>query len=191
MVLLPHWPYSFARDPDGAVRATRWTTDGALEAVISPGFFDAGDVVDVAVGPEHRHWVVETSLFEVRWPVGFSVASSHDPEDHTPFYLRGPGEATIYPQGPVPRESVADPYALVGPEQIVVDRRPRDGGTVVELAYEHGGVPWWQGHWVLPFGTERCLVLTAQSERSQEAQTRAAAEATAASLRTTPPALPA
>jgi hypothetical protein len=179
MVLLPHWPY-------GAVRATRWTTDGALEAVISPGFFDAGGVVDVAVGPEHRHWVVETSLFEVRWPVGFAVASSHDPEDHTPFYLRGPGEATIYPQGPVPRENVADPYALVGPEQIVVDRRPRDGGTVVELAYEHGGVPWWQGHWVLPFGTERCLVLTAQSERSHEAQTRAAAEATAASLRAAP-----
>ncbi|GAA4719687.1 hypothetical protein [Phytohabitans rumicis] len=191
VVLMPHWPYALERPQDGsdAVRVTRWTADGPRQAMIRPGQSVAGgDAVGVEAGPEHDYWLVETSIFGVRWPAGFTVESSQDPDDHTPFYLRGPGEATIYPQGPVPSQRLADPGALVGPGQKVLDRRAANGGaTVLELAYEHDGEPWWQGHWTVRFGEDRLLVITAQARHGHAAPTRAAAEEAAASLQPTPP----
>lgn len=73
------------------------------------------DVVDVADGFDVPYWLIETSVFRVRWPGGFTVNSPHDAGDGTPFYLQGPGEASIFTQGPVPRAQLSDPNALVAP----------------------------------------------------------------------------
>jgi hypothetical protein len=187
MALVPYWPYRFERHPEGsdAVRVTRWTQDGPRHAVIRPGppIESDGDVVDVADGPGHPYWLIETSGFRVRWPAGFVVEPPQDPADHMLFYLHGPGEATIYPQGPFAAVRLADPDALVGPGQTVLDRRTADDGTrIIELAYEHDGGPWWQGHWAVPRGVDHVLIITAQARSAHSAQARAAAETVASSL---------
>jgi hypothetical protein len=186
MVLTPHWPYLFERHPNGsdAVRATRWTPDGPRRAVIQPGApIDAGDVVDVAEGPDHPHWLIETPVFRLPWPAGFTVESPQDPADRTPFYLNGSGEATIFPQGPVAVDRLADPDALVAAGQTVLDRRTGDDGTrIIELTYQHDGEPWWQGHWAIQYGADRFLVITAQARLAYSAQARAAAEGVASTL---------
>ncbi|MGA5305734.1 hypothetical protein ACPCHT_37970 [Nucisporomicrobium flavum] len=179
MVLLPHWPYAFERERDGsdAVRVTRWTAAGVEQAVIEPSRHPGGgDVVDVADGPDTPFWRVETSVFRVRWPLGLTLESPQDASDGTPFYLQGPGQATIFPQGPVARARLADPDALVAPGQRVLRRHTDDVGvTVVELGYEHDGEPWWQAHWTIPYGDDQYLVMTAQSPAAEAEQTREAA----------------
>ncbi|MFF0154037.1 hypothetical protein [Micromonospora sp. NPDC005203] len=71
------------------------------------------DVVDVADGFDIPYWLIETSVFSVRWPIGFAVNSPQDTGDGTPFYLQGPGEATIFTQGPVPRTQLSDPDEFI------------------------------------------------------------------------------
>lgn len=165
MILLPHWPYVFERADGDAVRVTRATPDGPAQVVITPGAAaDGGDVVEVTEGPDHPYWVIETSLGVVPWPSGFSLDSPDDSEDHTPFYLFGPDQVTIFPQGPVPAETLADPEALVADDQTVLDRRTNpDGTSVIELAYRHEDHDWWQAHWSVPVSGDRILVYTAQA----------------------------
>lgn len=183
VVLVPHWPYRFARHPGGsdAVEVVRWRPDASHKVVIRPGRGDdGGEVVDIDDGPGHAHWLIETSGFRMRWPDGVTLESPRDPADSTPFYLFGPGETTIYVQGPVAAERVAGPDALVAPGQTVIERN-----DAVELSYEHDGRTWWQGHWVVPFDGERVLVLTAQALSPHRAQARAAAREAAATIEAT------
>jgi len=175
MVLMPHWPYRFERHPEtpDVVRVVRGTDDGPLWTVVRPGEpVEPNDAVDVAEGPAHPHWEIQTSVVELRWPAGFAVESPRDGADQTPFYLHGPGEATIFPQGPLPRERFADLASLVAPGQRLLHHDARG----VELGYDHEGEPWWQLHRLLPYGDDQVLVLTAQSLRTHAEQTRAAVE---------------
>jgi hypothetical protein len=83
----------------------------------------------------------------------------------------------------VAAERLADPDALIGAGQTVLDRRVGDDGTkIIELTYEHDGEPWWQGHWAIRYGEDRLLIITAQAHLAYSAQTRAAAEGVASSL---------
>ncbi|MET8361703.1 hypothetical protein [Micromonospora sp. NPDC005171] len=186
ITLTPHWPYSFERHQAGldAVRVTRWTPSGPAQVVIKPRQLTEGsDVVDVADGPNHPCWFVETSTFRLRWPAQFTVESPQDEGDDTPFYLHGPGEATIFPQGPVAKERLVDPYALVAAGQTVLDQREADDGSrLIELGYQHDEKPWWQMHWTIPYDSDRVLVLTAQALLVHSTQTREAAEVVAASF---------
>src|SRR5262245_59104928 len=152
--------------------------DGWRDVVIQPGLpVGAGDVVDVSDGPEYTYWLIETSVFRLLWPAGFTVESPRDPAEHTLFYLHGAGDATIFPQGPVPTEQLADPEALVAAGQTVVDRRTSDDGTrIIELTYEHDGDPWWQGHWAIRRYADRTLIITAQARATHSSQTRAGVE---------------
>ncbi|MEV4637786.1 hypothetical protein AB0J80_10570 [Actinoplanes sp. NPDC049548] len=190
LVLLPHWPYSFEREREGsdAVRVTRWTPSGPVQAVVEPGQrVDPTDAMDVEPGSDLPYWQIETSVFCARWPADFTLESPRDTGDRTPFYLQGPGEATIFPQGPVPKARLASPDALVAPYQTVVARRTDDNGvTVVELTYEHDDKLWWQAHWVLPFRGDQLVVLTAQSLESSSERARKAAETVVASFQSAP-----
>src|SRR3569833_4172440 len=159
LVLVPHWPFAFERAPGGpeAVRVTRWTSSGPRHVVLEPGrSTDGGDVVDVADGLARAGWFVETSIYRVGWPAGSTLESPRDAGDGTPFYLHGPGQATMFPQGPVPAARLAGPDALVGPDQTVLARRDiGDGVGVVELGYRREGDRWWQGRWAMPCGGGR------------------------------------
>ncbi len=91
--------------------------------------------------------------------------------------LQGPGQTTIFPQGPVPSARLADPDALVAPDQTVLARRTEDSGVAaIELSYIHDDEPWWQGHWTSPCRPAHLLVMTAQSLLSSAEQARVAAE---------------
>jgi hypothetical protein len=84
-----------------------------VQTTVQRGQQVAGDVVDVVDGLAVPYWLIETSVFRVRRPLRFSVVSPQDEGDNTPFYLQGPGQATIFPQGPVAKARLTDPDALV------------------------------------------------------------------------------
>jgi hypothetical protein len=176
----------FERQDTGsdAVRITRWTTSGPAHVVIQPRqLTDGADVVDVTAGPDHPCWWIETSVFRLPWPDSFSVESPQDGADGTPFYLHGPGQATIFPQGPVLKERLADPDAIVATGQTVLERRTAaNGSNVIELTYQHDDEPWWQGHWMIPYGPDRLLVVTAQALLAYADPTRNATDAIAATV---------
>lgn len=186
MALTPHWPYVFERERDGsdAVRVTHRAPAGAVHAVIEPGRPpDGGDAVDVVEGPVVPYWIVETSVFRLRWPAGFTVESPSDAGDGTPFYLHGPGQAAIFAQGPVAKERLADANALVAPDQTVLQRRAGGGGvSVIELSYQHDSEVWWQAHWTVPYDADQVVVITAQSLLAASTQARQAAEIAATSF---------
>lgn len=186
MALIPHWPYVFERERDGsdAVRVTHWAPAGAVHAVIEPGRpAEGSDAVDAVEGVGAPYWVIETSVFHLRWPAGFTLESPSDADDGTPFYLHGPGHAVIFPQGPVSKERLADPNALIAPDQTVLQRRAGgNGASVVELSYQHDGEAWWQAHWTVPYDAEQVVVITAQSLLAASTQVREAAEMAATSL---------
>ena len=141
------------------------------------------DVVDVADGFDIPYWLIETSIFSVRWPAGFTVNSPRDAGDGTPFYLHGPGDATIFTQGPVPRARLAGPDDLVAPGQAVLARWSDDNGIAgIELGYHHDGAQWWQAHWTIPCRADNFIVITAQSLLSASARTRTAAESVVATF---------
>ncbi len=190
LTLIPNWPYSFERDQadSNCVRATRWTSSGPVQVLIDPShrLVGASDVVDSTDGLDVPYWLIETSIFRVRWPAGFTVDSPRDPGDGTPFYLQGPGGAAIFPQGPVAQARLADPDALVAPDQTVLVRQVGDSGIAsIELSYSHDGEAWWQAHWKVPFGADNLVIITAQSLLTGSAQTREAAETVVASFERT------
>ncbi|MEV0128696.1 hypothetical protein AB0H83_09530 [Dactylosporangium sp. NPDC050688] len=172
LVLTPHWPFGFERDltAPGAVLVTH----GRQQALVDPATPTSHPgVVDIADGPTHPYWLIETSQFAMAWPAGYALESPSDPHDGTPFYLHGPDEQLIFPQGPA---VVAGPDALVAPGQTVLQRGSTAGAEVVEVGYQHEGEPWWQAHFLLPHGEHHTLVLTAQSRYADAAGTRAAAQ---------------
>jgi hypothetical protein len=181
--LVPYWPYRFAGSAgDSGVEVTAFADAGARRVVAGPGSSSVAGVVDVHPGPA-GDWRLEVAPFSLCWPAGFAVESPSDPADGTAFYLRGPDQAMIFPQGPVPLARLAGPGALVGPGQRVIVRRVLDGDiTVVELAYEHDGAAWWQAHWVIPVGRDLALVLTGQTPEAFAPDVRAAGDRMAATV---------
>ncbi|MGX6604931.1 hypothetical protein ACWKSP_22790 [Micromonosporaceae bacterium Da 78-11] len=180
MRLVPHWPYRFERHPSepGTVRVARAAQGGPRTTLVRPGT-PAGDsdVVDVTDGPAHQEWLIETSAATMRWPDGFTLESPLEARDRTPFYLLGPDEAAIWPQGPMPADKLAEPDALITEDQTVTARRELGRGiTAVELSYEYDGRTWWQAHWLIPYGDDEMLVLTGQAPDTAAARTRTAGD---------------
>lgn len=172
LVLLPHYPYEFARHPSvpEAVEVTHLPGDTPLRTVVDPAAArTVPGVVDVEPGPDHPYWIIETTGFKVAWPEGFTISSSSDP-----FCLWGEDDALIFIQGPAP---VEDPARLVGPGQTLLDRRRLDRGLeALQLAYTHEGEPWRQGVYLFPRAGDRFLVFTAQSRERSYQETREALE---------------
>ncbi|MEU8656128.1 hypothetical protein [Actinoplanes philippinensis] len=168
VVLVPYWPYTFARSdaaPD-AVLVTNWRDDGPATALVDPADpRPAPGIVDVSPGPDHPFWVIETSPFDAAWPSGFDIEGTMPP-----YCLVGENDASISVQGSA---HPVDPETLVAAGQTVVERRTMRGDVqVIELAYEHEGEQWWQGHYLLPRNGGRVLVFTAQSREQDIVTTR-------------------
>ncbi|GAA2686974.1 hypothetical protein Apa02nite_037200 [Actinoplanes palleronii] len=159
VVLVPYGQYTFARSDAAphAVLVTNWREDGPATALVDPADpQSAPGIVDVAPGPDQPFWSIQTGVFEVAWPSGFTVESTF-----VPYGLAGKHDSSISVQGPA---RVPDPDVLIGVGQTVTDRRTMgDGVQVIEVTYEHEGDPWWQAHYLLPRQEGRVLVFTAQS----------------------------
>lgn len=176
--LLPYWPYRFARS-GSAVKVACWAAPGVKEIVVLGSSVDG--VVDIEDGPDGE-WRIETTAFSCDWPQGFTVESPTDPGDATKFYLFGPGQEMIFPQGPA--ERVPEPRGWAAPGQTVKAVYAVDPGIqVVELKYKHGGAPWWQSHLLVPFRSGRTLVITAQAPAAEAESAKRAATQMAVSVR--------
>lgn len=164
--LVPYWPYRFER-PDTAVPkvlVVRIMNDGEYATDIDPENPIAVEgIVDVRTEPSPHDWRVETSTFSVPWPDGFHVSSPSNPTDRVPYYLLGPDDAAIFPRGIIPNERLPAVEALVAAGQRITDHRKIDSIEVIQLAYVHDGSPWWQSHWLVPWGEVRTLMFTAQA----------------------------
>src|SRR5205085_9281107 len=57
------------------------------------------DVLDVEDGPEGE-WQIQTSAFTCAWPNGYTLCSTHFPENPVPFNLFGPNNEAITVQCP-------------------------------------------------------------------------------------------
>jgi len=164
--LVPYWPYRFERlDADlPKVLVVRVMHDGEDSTEIDPKNPVAVEgIVDVSTEPSPDGWRVETSTFSVPWPDGFHVSSPSDPADRMPYYLLGPDNASIFPQGILPNERIPAVEALAAAGQRITAQRTIDGTEVIELEYTHDGGPWWQSHWLIPWGETRTLTFTAQA----------------------------
>ncbi|WP_203908037.1 hypothetical protein [Rhizocola hellebori] len=165
MRLLPYWPYEFERDgetPD-RVRVTHWADASRLTATVDSQHRESAEgIVDVSPGPEHQYWRAETGIYGFTWPDGFVIGVSVDANDPTPFYLFGPDEARIYPQGPFPTEKMLDAAGWTGPGQKLAAQYHLDDIEVFELDFEYADSPWWQTHWAFPVGAGQSLVISGQ-----------------------------
>jgi hypothetical protein len=176
VVLLPYWPYRFARDGE-YVKVACWAAPGVKEVAVD-GSSVAG-IVDVEEGPV-GDWRIETTAFSCAWPPGFSIESPTDPGDATRFYLFGPGREMIFPQGPTAK--VPEPAKWAAPGQKVTAVTEVNGIDVVELKYRHEGTPWWQSHWIVPWGADRKLIFTAQAPETQKRSAKEAVMLVAATV---------
>jgi hypothetical protein len=177
--LVPHWPYCFERREADARRVfvVRVMQDGEYGTDVDPENPIAVEgIVDVRTEPSPVGWRVETSTFSVPWPDGFHVSSPSDPTDRVPYYLLGPDDAAIFPQGIFPNKRVPTVEALVDAGQRITDQRTIDGIEVIELEYTHAGGDWWQCHWLIPWGETRTLVFTAQAPLDRVEMTAQAVE---------------
>jgi hypothetical protein len=180
--LLPYWPYRFARSAAG-VKVACWNAPDIREVVVDGASVSGASVegiVDVEDGPDGE-WRIETTAFSCAWPEDFTIESPSDPGDATKFYLFGPGQEMIFPQGPA--ERVPEPQGWAGPGQTVKAVYTVGRIQVVELKYKHGGTPWWQSHWLVPFRSGRTLVITAQAPVTEADRAKRAATELAVSVR--------
>lgn len=184
VTLVPWWPYGFERSPDtpdvvtviqGAGESTRTATVDVTDART------VEQVVDVLPGPEERVWRIETSQYSVIWPDAFAIESAPT-GDSTPFYLWGPDECLIYPQGPLDRGRIPPLVELAGPGQTMLSEQHDPELSSVDLAYRHEGESWRQSHHLVPFGAGRALVITAQAPAAHAGLIWASAQAVARSV---------
>jgi hypothetical protein len=187
VTLVPWWPYGFERSPGtpgvvtvihGAGEATRTAAVDVTDART------VEHVVEVLPGPGEKVWRIETSQYSVIWPDAF-VIESPPTGDSTPFYLWGPDESLIYPQGPLARDRIPPLVELAGPGQTMVSQQRDPGLESVHLAYRHEGESWRQSHHLVPFGGGRALVITALAAHAD--LTWQAAQAVARSVTARPP----
>lgn len=178
--LVPYWPYRFERVLDTEPRmvaVVRLTPDGDKASVVDARAATSVDgIVDVTTEPSPDGWRVETSLYSIPWPEGFHVASPTSTSDRISFYLQGADGSAIFPQGPTSNERLPAPDMWAADGQTIVGEVTTDDAHIVELAYERDGQPWWQSHWLVPWGSGRTLVFTAQSPATNVDATRLAAE---------------
>jgi hypothetical protein len=91
--------------------------------------------------------------------------------------------SVIFVQVPALNDLLAEPDALVPPDQTVLARRVLDdGSTVIQLTYEHAGEPWWQAHWTRRYDDAQMIVVVAQVRLAHAEQIGITATEVTASL---------
>jgi hypothetical protein len=136
---------------------------------------DPREVAIPVPGCGDRAWFLRTRGYEVEWPDGWSLSSTQ-PGSAWPFELNLPDQAAdalVIVRGPLAKEAVPAPDALVAPGQRMVDMQATDQTLWVEVAYSVNGADWRQRH-ELAAVDDRVLLVTGQAPAEQA---RAVAEA--------------
>ena len=189
--LLPRAPYRFEQRTDGGPAleighgersVVLRLRGGARAFTLGSGVAEVGDVVDVSDGPAHDYWRIETSVYSMRWPAGYVLASS--PDGASMFDLLGPDDALMYLQGPFPLERLPSFERVAAPGQQIVATGVKSGVPFVELSYEHDGIPWRQRHYRIEHGNT-AVMLTTQAPLANASAAQAASELLIGSLERT------
>lgn len=187
--LLPLAPYRLEQRAEGGLaleirhgerEVVLQLRNGVRSFTLGPGVAEVGNVVDVSDGPAHDHWRIETSVFSIRWPADYVLASS--PDGASMFDLLGPDDALMYLQGPFPLERLPTFDRVAAPGQQIVATGVSSGVPFVELSYEHDGAPWRQWHYRIEHGATTAVVLTTQVPLANASAAHAASELLIGSL---------
>ena len=170
--VIPRAPFRIGRcvDVKDAVDIEYQSKDGLLFARLIP---DGGgykskldqntsslyDVVDVNDGNNSGEWIIETSVFDCCWPVGYAICSNNFPNDPSPFDLIGGDSEFIYIQRPQKCPAIEEMYAQ---NQSVVDIGKSDISEWINLEYVHENERWNLRHEVVS-SFEHPLIVTMQS----------------------------
>ncbi|SFO08890.1 hypothetical protein SAMN04489713_10457 [Actinomadura madurae] len=166
----PKWPFAFIHPADVG-------GDGTALGVIRCG--EDGQP-HVTAGPDRPTWRIETQLYSVTWPSGFTLECAGENDPFAPFLLWGPDKSLIWVQGPIRRTRLTAPSDLVGPGQQVVDQQANS----IELAYTEEGAPWRQSHHILDLDQDRLAIVTSQAPTPHATQTLKSGNQLAHSFRT-------
>lgn len=134
--------------------------DGGFEELCEGA--DLDDIVEITPVEQPGPFRIETSLFSVEWPTGFTVDSSGSGEG--PAYdLVGPDESLMFIQGPVEKAFVPPIEELVAPGQKLTGQGSDHGSQWIELEYHHEKVKWCQRHFVRNHN-DHVFLITGQSK---------------------------
>jgi hypothetical protein len=161
-------PYRFALGPDPthlivecSVRDI-WLTarvmphDGDFKSEIGAHTKSLADIADVIAGRADAIWWLETSVYRVPLPAGWTAVSAGD---SPVFDLVTPDGSIVFIQTPQRLGAVAD---LHGPDQRVAATGADDSSEWVDLHYHHEGEEWLQRHHVRRVNGVN-IVVTAQA----------------------------
>jgi hypothetical protein len=130
--------------------------DGGYQSNLAEHTGSLADVVDVVVGPQWNQWWLDTSVYRVPLPAGWTATSADGPSK---FDLAGPGGALIFVQTPSRLPALSD---MRTPDQRIVSTGADAHSEWVDLAYVHDGTEWRQRHHLRRLDDVN-IVLTAQA----------------------------
>lgn len=185
-LVVPRLGYQLER-VDGAPESSLRVTCGEESAVLDvrAADADASPLAVVAPGPPTLAWRILTDTYSCAWPLGFVLAD--DPDGLSSFLLAGERGALMWVSGPMSRERALPIENLADEDQRVRAIADEGENVRIDLDYVHEGEPWWQRRYVLRWGADEVLVLTAQAMALDEDVVRAAIDELA---QTIAPALP-
>lgn len=161
------------RVESGPRKAVLDFTRGTLEAV--------PEVVDVVPSRMEGPWHLETTVYQVPWPLNYDIVSTTDPSSPAGYDLERPDASLIYVQGPFRQRPLVSSLAVSG--QTVRSTGRHGVHEWIRLAYEHEGTPWEQAHVIVQLQSSTVLAVTMQARQAHAQETFAAACALAEGMR--------
>jgi hypothetical protein len=130
--------------------------NGGHQSKLAEGTASLADVLDVAQGPQWNRWWLETSVYRLPLPSGWTAMSTNGP---SLFDLWGPDDALIFVQTPSRPPKLSD---LRTPDQRILSTAADSYSEWVDLGYVHDGKEWRQRHQLRRFAGAN-IVMTAQA----------------------------
>jgi len=130
--------------------------EGGYRSQLAEDTASLADVLDVEIGPASSGWWLDTSVYRVPLPAGWTAVSADGPGV---FDLVGPDHSLIFIQTPARIGNVSD---LRTSDQVIASTGADAQSEWVHLRYSHDGAEWHQRHHVRRLGGI-AVVVTAQA----------------------------
>jgi hypothetical protein len=153
-------PYRFALDTAGALVLTNAEERQLIVAVDVTSPHGDPDIADIVSGPSWPEWWLETSLYRIPLPGGWTAMASGD-VNPVAFDLVGPNDSLIFVQTPQRTPPIDE---MIAPGQTRLARRSSARAEFITLGYTHDRRHFVQCHAVTHLGS-RSVIVTLQCDR--------------------------
>lgn len=179
-LVLPRAGYQLERveGAESSLRVIYGAERGALDVRAADAA--TSTLAGVLPGPATRAWSIIADTYTCAWPQGFVLAD--DPDGLSAFLLAGAHDALVWVSGPMPSERALPIETLADEGQNIRAVADEGENARIDLDYVHEGEPWWQRRYVLRWGADDVLVLTAQARALDEDAVCAAIDEVAATI---------